>query len=216
VTDTDLTVTRRALHGIAELVVAGPQYRQSGTIRLQVRPGGFGTIAEPDVRVDGAHLVAGGVRVPLAGTTIADLATAAGVHVGAPVGLYADGSGADPSDEIDVDAEVATYLAGCLALGDAALRQLDPNETPVLWPEHFDLGITANETNFGISLGDSWLDQPYAYVAPWQSRAGAFWTAPFGAAVPLRDVRDVDALIAFLAEGAERARLDPVEDGDRR
>jgi hypothetical protein len=209
--DTDLTATRQALHGVAELVVAGPQYRQSGTIRMRVVPGGFATIAEPDVRVDGAFLVADGVRVPLVDTTIADLATEAGVHVGAPEGLYDDGSGADPGDEIDVDASAAEYLETCLAVGDAALRRIEPAETPVLWPEHFDLGITANEINYGVSLGDSWLGEPYAYVAPWQPRDGEFWTtAPFGAAVPLRERGDVDSLTAFFAEGAERARLDPV------
>jgi len=209
--DTDVTATRHALHGVAELVVAGPQYRRSGTIRMRVVPGGFGSIAEPDVRVDGAYLVADGVRVPLVNTTIADLATAAGVHVGAPTGLYDDGSGADPGDEIDVDASAAAYLADCLALGDAALRRAEPAETPVLWPEHFDLGITADEINYGVSLGDSWLGEPYAYVAPWQPRSGEFWTtAPFGAAVPLRERGDVDSLAAFFAEGSERARVDPV------
>jgi hypothetical protein len=81
----------------------------------------------------------------------------------------------------------------------------------VLWPEHFDLGITADEINYGVSLGDSWLGEPYAYVAPWQPRSGKFWTtAPFGAAVPLRERGDVDSVAAFFAEGAERARLDPV------
>ncbi len=209
--DTDLTATRQALHGVAELVVAGPQYRQSGTIRMRVVPGGFASIAQPDVRVDGAYLVADGVRVPLVNTTLADLATAAGVHVGAPTGLYDDGSGADPGDEIDVDASAAAYLADCLALGDAALRRVEPAETPVLWPEHFDLGITADEINYGVSLGDSWLGEPYAYVAPWHPRSGEFWTtAPFGAAVPLRERGDVDSLAAFFAEGSERARVDPV------
>ena len=52
--DADVSAARQALHGVAELVVAGPQYRQSGTIRMRVVPGGFGSIAEPDVRVDGA------------------------------------------------------------------------------------------------------------------------------------------------------------------
>lgn len=209
--DTDLAATRRALHGVAELVVAGPQYRRSGTIRMRVVPGGFATIAAPDVRVEGAYLVADGVRVPLVNTTIADLATAAGVRVGAPTGLYDDGSGAHPGDEIDVDASAAEYLANCLAIGDAALRQIEPAETPVLWPEHFDLGITVNEINYGVSLGDSWLGEPYAYVAPWQPRSGEFWTtAPFGAAVPLRERGGVDSLTEFFAEGAQWARLDTV------
>lgn len=209
--DTDLAATRHALHGVAELVVAGPQYRQSGTIRMRIIPGGFATVARPDVRIVGAYLVAAGVREPLVNTTIADLATAAGVHVGAPDGVYDDGSGADPGDEVDVDAAAAEYLADCFGIGDAALRRIEPAETPVLWPEHFDLGIIANEINYGVSLGDTWLDEPYAYIAPWQPRSGDFWTsAPFGAVARLRERGDVDSLAAFFAEGAQRAQRDPV------
>ena len=36
-----LTATMLALHGVAELLLAGPQYRASGTIRLRVEPGGL-------------------------------------------------------------------------------------------------------------------------------------------------------------------------------
>jgi hypothetical protein len=68
----------------------------------------------------------------------------------------------------------------------------------VLWPEHFDLGVTLDEVNYGVSLGDGYLAEPYAYVGPWQPRTGPFWNAPFGAARPLRDVPDV---AGFFAEG---------------
>ena len=37
--------TRRSLHGVAELLLAGPQHRAHGTIRLRVTPGGFGGVA---------------------------------------------------------------------------------------------------------------------------------------------------------------------------
>ena len=40
--------TRRSLHGVAELVLAGPQYRTSGSIELRVTPGGFATTVAPD------------------------------------------------------------------------------------------------------------------------------------------------------------------------
>jgi hypothetical protein len=33
-----------------------------------------------------------------------------------------------------------------------------------------------------------------------------FWNAPFGAAVPLRELPDVDAVSGFFAEGRQRAR----------
>ena len=39
-----LVATRRSLHAVAESVLAGPQYRAHGTIRLTVTPGGFGQV----------------------------------------------------------------------------------------------------------------------------------------------------------------------------
>src|SRR3954470_19313782 len=87
--------TRRSLHGLAELVLAGPQHRASGTIRLRITGDGFATVAAPDLRVTaGALVVAGGRSVPLAGRTLAEVAADAGVEIGAPQGLYPDGSGA--------------------------------------------------------------------------------------------------------------------------
>ncbi len=56
------TQTRTVLHGIAELLLAGPQYDASATIRLRTVPGGIATIAAPDVRLEGAELVAPGGR----------------------------------------------------------------------------------------------------------------------------------------------------------
>ncbi len=78
----------------------------------------------------------------------------------------------------------------------------------MLWPEHFDVGISVNEVNYGISPGDGYLDEPYAYVGPWQRRQGTFWNAPFGAARPIAELSDVDAVVAFLAEGRDRAAAD--------
>jgi hypothetical protein len=207
--ESDLRDTRRALHGVAELIIAGPQYRRSGTIRLRARPGGFGATAEPDVRVDGAELIAGDVQIPLRGT-YRELATAVGVDVGRPAGLYHDGSGAQPDDAVGLDETTAMYLARCLALGDEALRHVAPSATPVLWPEHFDIGVTIEDINLGVSLGDAWLGEPYVYVAPWQRRTGVFWSAPFGAAAPVRERNEVGALVAFLTQGLDRARQDPV------
>src|SRR5215211_1208219 len=114
--------TRRSLHGLAELVLAGPQYRTSGTIRLRVAPGGFATVAPPALGVAGVDLVTAGARHPLDGRSYADLAALAGVAAGAPEGLYTDGSGAAPSGVVEVDPATAEHLASRLALGDAALR----------------------------------------------------------------------------------------------
>ncbi|MEV6981509.1 hypothetical protein AB0M95_09650 [Sphaerisporangium sp. NPDC051017] len=201
-----LAVTRRSLHAVAELVMAGPQYRTSGTIRLRVVPGGFRTVAAPELRVEGDALVAGGgVRVPLDGRTPREVGAAAGVEPGAPENLYHDGSGALADDVLGVDSTAAGYLTRCLVSGDEALRRLAPEATPVLWPEHFDLGITVDEINYGVSLGDGYLGVPYAYVGPWEVRTGEFWNAPFGAARPLSDLHD---LHGFFAEGQERAATD--------
>ena len=59
--------TRRALHGVAELVLAGPQYDTSQDIRLRVTPGGFGTVASPDLRIDRVELVTPNGRSPSVG-----------------------------------------------------------------------------------------------------------------------------------------------------
>ena len=85
-------------------------------------------------------------------------------------------------------------------MGDLALAALAPDVERVLWPEHFDLGLSLDEVNYGVSAGDTFLEVPYAYVGPWTPGAvsGAFWNAPFGAARPLTDLPD---LAAFFAEG---------------
>lgn len=187
--------TRRALHGVAELVLAGPQYRRSGTIRLRVVPGGFGTVEEPDLRVLGGHLVCGEARVPLSENSCSGLAEAVGVDVGVAEGVYGDGSGVAPGEALAVDDEVVAVLMDAYAEGDRALQAL--GGAPVLWPEHFDLGVTLDEVNYGVSPGDGYLGVPYAYVGPWKPREGVFWNAPFGAAQPLEGL-DLDA---FFAEG---------------
>jgi hypothetical protein len=204
-----LTATRRALHGVAELVLAGPQHRRTGEIALHVTPDGFRTVAAPDVRVAGDRLVAGDRSVPLAGTTFRALAEAAGVDVGAPVGLYHEGSGAEADDPVEVEPAAAAYLESCFAMGDAALRAFAPAEQPILWPEHFDVGITVDEANYGVSPGDGHVAEPYAYVGPWRRRTGPFWTEPFGAVRHLGDLGGVDDLVAFFTEGRERAGHDP-------
>jgi hypothetical protein len=203
--DSALARTRHSLHGIAELVLAGPEYRRSGTIRLAPRPGGFGTVAAPDLRIDGDALVAADRRFPVAGMTLGDLARQAGVEAGRPDGVYQGGSGASVDDVVEIEPAVARVLADCYARGAAALHLLVGDQTPVLWPEHFDLGISDNEINYGVSPGDSWLDEPYAYVGPRQTRTGEFWNAPFGAAQPMRQLTDARAVFEFMNEGRKRA-----------
>ncbi|MFB4314344.1 hypothetical protein [Actinomadura sp. 21ATH] len=208
------TTTRRALHGVAELLLAGPQHRESGTIRLAVTPDGFATTAAPRLRVAGTELVAGDRVIPMNGTTFRELAAAADVaDPGGPRDLYRDGSGAGLDDLIGVDAGAAGVVHTAFARGDEALRRLAPEVTPVLWPEHFDVGIAVGEVNYGVSPGDSYLGEPYAYAAPWKPRAGSFWNAPFGAARPLGELPGATAILDFLMEGRDRAAADPVREG---
>ena len=69
-----LSDTRRALHAVAELVLAGPQYAANAKIRLRITPNGFATVRSPDVRVDGTAVISGTVRAEIDGRTAADLA----------------------------------------------------------------------------------------------------------------------------------------------
>jgi hypothetical protein len=193
--------TRQAWHAVAELVLAGPQLRRSETIRLRVVPGGFATVADPPLLVVGGSLSFGGVSVPIDGRTCHELAEAAGVEAVAP-DIYQDGTNADPSDPLRLDPRALDTLAEAFARGDAALRAFAPSLTPVLWPEHFDVSVTSDEVNYGVSPGDAYLDEPYAYVGPLHPRSGAFWNAPFGAARPLSQLSDVDGVVAYFAEGS--------------
>jgi hypothetical protein len=204
-----LRTTRRSLHGVAELLLAGPQYRASGTIRLRVMAGGFGTVETPELRVDGAELVAGDRVIPLNGATYGELAAAAGIEAGAPEGLYKDGSGIGTEETLEVDAGAAAYIEECYARGHQALARFAPAITPVLWPEHFDLAVTLDEVNYGVSAGDGHLDEPYAYAGPWEPRQGAFWNASFGASRPVRLLPGATALHDFFMEARDRAATDP-------
>ena len=53
---------------------------------------------------------------------------------------------------------------GGLTRGHDALIAFAPAETPVLWPEHFDVAIRVQDVNFGVSPGDGFIEEPYAYV----------------------------------------------------
>ena len=198
-----VVATRHSLHAVAERLLAGPQYREHGEIRLQVTPGGFGQFAGP-LRVEGTEIVGGDRRVPLHGT-IGEIAAALQVEPGEPADLYAEHAEFGADEELAVDLAAAGLLLGWFARGDQALRKLAPAEEPILWPEHFDLGIAVDEVNYGVSPGDSGHPQPYAYVGPWTRREGEFWNAPFGALRAAEELPDAEALTAFFAAGRAAA-----------
>jgi hypothetical protein len=169
-----------------------------------VTPGGFATIKDPALVVSHGDLVLGEVRVPLAGTTCAALGALIGEPAGAPADRYAGGSGVAPDEVLQLDPDALAVLVHGFDIGAAALRAFASGQTPVLWPEHFDVSVTLDEVNYGVSPGDAYLDEPYAYVGPFEPRTGPFWNAPFGAARALSDLSTVDNIVAFFAEGRTR------------
>lgn len=202
----ELALTRRSLHGVAELVLAGPQYRATGRLRLGVVPGGFATTLMPRLRVDGSGVSdSEGVTAAIHGRTPRELGAELGVAAGRPEGAYEGGSGVEPDETLAVDPGQAGLILEALALGHDALVAFAADESPVLWPEHFDVAIRVHEMNFGLSPGDAFIEEPYAYVGVASSPSGEFWNAPFGAAVPLRDLPDALAVAGFFTEGRERA-----------
>ncbi|MGY2875004.1 hypothetical protein ACVW00_002194 [Marmoricola sp. URHA0025 HA25] len=203
--DSTFTSTRLSLHGVAELLLAGPQHAASGKITLRAVPGGFATTHAPDVRVDGTAVVSGGRRAPIEGHTAREIGKELGLPAGDLSEVYSDGSGVTLDDVLRADSSAAARIARVYELGDQALRALAPDSTAILWPEHFDIGISldAERLNFGVSPGDSTLPAPYMYVGPWEPQpADAFWNQSFGAARELPD--DVDSVVSFFDEARSR------------
>jgi succinate dehydrogenase / fumarate reductase iron-sulfur subunit len=208
--------TLMSLHGVAELLLAGTQRRANRSIKLVVTDDGFATgpLPRPPWRlaVRGTDLVVGDdwLVLPLHGT-FADLAANAGVACAPPADAYPPASGCKGSDRLHIDHTAAADLLRALKIGDAACRAMaaahapaNPPE-PVLWPEHFDVGITLDAVNYGVSPGDDSIPEAYAYVGPHTARKGKFWNQPFGAARPMTDFADADAVVAFFEEGLRQA-----------
>ncbi len=213
----EVSAARTGLHAVAEHLLAGPQYRTSGTIRLAVTEDGFSTVRSPAdgvdallVRADGVLRRPGGLLVPLTGS-FAALASALGVQPGAPSGVY-PASTPEPPEELVLPRAGVDVVLQALIVGDQALRSLTaqshPGLEPVLWPEHFDVALTLDEVNFGVSPGDAEHPLPYAYVGPWSPPArGGFWNEPFGAGRALADLGGVAEVVDYFREGRSRAAL---------
>ena len=193
--------TRRRLHGIGECLMSGPQRRAGGRMTLRVTPGGFATTGEPALRLDGTNLVVDeSTRVAITGT-FADLADALGVDFGAPPDGYPDGSEANATDDVSLDPASAFLMQDWYLRADAALRVMAPRETPILWPEHFDVSILLDDTSYGASPGDASSPTPYAYVSSTDHDGSDFWNAPFGAIRGHEQLRTVADLVAFWRAG---------------
>jgi hypothetical protein len=218
-----LVHTRKSLHAVAEHVMAGPLHRAIGKIGLRVTDGGFGS---PPFKVNGAptsisargHLLivdSGGRTHESPIFTIRAAAESAGVEPGGPEGVYPLETELELDHPLDVNEAAAQHIGAFFGVAQDALAQLvsahaddDPSDS-ILWPEHFDVGISMSEVNYGGSPGDSGSDTPYLYVGPWAARVGDFWSEPFGAKLEWSpDVSAADVL-AFFEEGRTRATSDP-------
>ena len=97
---------------------------------------------------------------------------ATGLDVGPPDGVYEIVDPLSADTVLDIDADAAELVHRSLYAGGFALKSALPEQHPVLWPEHFDVAVTEDEVNYGVSPGDDFHPLPYAYVGPWTSRIG--------------------------------------------
>jgi hypothetical protein len=192
-----LTATRQRLHGIGECLMAGPQRRAGGRFTLRVTPGGFATTGAPALRIDGTDLIVDESRRVAVAGTFSGLADAVGVDFGPPPDAYPDGSEASPADDASLDVASARLIQDWYLMADAALRVLAPRQTPILWPEHFDVAILLDDTSYGVSPGDAFHATPYAYVSSGDHGGSDFWNAPFGAIRGHEQMHSLHDLVTF-------------------
>jgi hypothetical protein len=206
-----VVAARKVLHAAAEHLVAGPQHRRTGKIRLAVTGRGFAStqelgpgLARLEVTAGGIRPDPGGVTIPLAGS-VRSIASRLGIEPGPPRDLYTDHAELGLDDELVADEAALDVVLGGLATGAAALAQLPGAGTPVLWPEHFDVASTLAGITYGVSPGDAGHPLPYAYVSPGAGHTGDFWNEPFGASRPLAELSDAEGTLAFFRAGRQEA-----------
>lgn len=210
-----LVSTRSALHSLAEHLLAGDLWRRTGKVGLRRTPGGFGqpeTVVDGSrrrVRIDGTRLVVldGDTERWAELSTPVAAATFAGTKLGAPTDAFAPATVLDAEGRLAIDPAAAATLAQWFELVDVALeevrrRHADLQPTiPQLWPEHFDLGFSMAEVNFGGSPGDVEHGEPYLYVGPWKPLDGPGWNEPWGMSLPATAVSDPSDAVDFFVAG---------------
>jgi len=197
--------TRAELQRVATHVVARARAAHGGRFGLRATPSGIATPPfGPDatvVRLTGTVLVtevqtsAGRTTTtfPLEGRTLEDAARFVGVDLSVEFspGDEAPALG-QPGATLELDEPSAHVVLGWYGLGarvlDALLPSLTSPTAAQVWPEHFDLGLSATTASGGVDLGaspgDGTVPEPYLYAAPWEAdRPGepSFWNVPFGA-----------------------------------
>ena len=213
--------TRAALHRLAEHVLAGARYAATGRIGLVPAPGGFATPPfgpEPivlAVDLDEFVVTRAGQQQRTRIRTVAQVARFAGIASGAPAEVYPPATELELDAPLPIDAAAARVLAEWFALGAHALATFAtevPGDQPTgaqLWPEHFDLALTAARVNYGASPGDATIGEPYLYVGPFDgppADSDPFWNAPFGAALVMREVTSPRRATDFFHAGRDRTR----------
>ena len=134
---------------------------------------------------------------------------------GAPSDVYQPHTPLEPDTALKVDIDAAEVMAMWFELTDMALRAFaaaiaeDAPTEAQLWPEHFDLAMTADRINYGGSLGDSYIDVPYLYVGPFEGRPenpDPFWNQSFGAAIGFDEIASIQDAFDFYGRGRLLAR----------
>ncbi len=214
-----LAATREGWHRVAEHVLAAAQYADTGEISLRPFPGGFQTVHSlrggRHLSIVNTQLVVtdnAGVHTT-ALTTIGEVARFVGITPGMPDSAYPPATPLEPDAPLNLDPQSALVLADWYELADTALDRLVsdldvPAQTPILWPEHFDIGITIGSVNYGASPGDEHIDEPYLYVGPHGGPPARddFWNAVFGAATTIDKIASTDDAVAFFRAGYEKTR----------
>lgn len=214
-----LPATRDGWHRLAEHVLSAARHAATGRIGLLPAPGGFTTPAfGPDARVlavdlDEFVVTRNGQQQRTRIITVAQVADFAGITPGAPAQVYRPATPLEPDTPLRIDRQAAQLLADWYQLGAqslAAFAAAVPGDEPSsaqLWPEHFDLGVTAARINYGASPGDVHIAQPYLYVGPFGGPPPGddFWNAPFGAVLRHHEVASVETAIDFFHTGRDRA-----------
>lgn len=194
--------TRQQLHTLAEWVLAGPQWAASHTIRLRVIGPRIATVSEPDIMLTRHGLNHDGWYVPYTGT-VDQVAASAGLVCRRPDVSYHDPVPGGPETELDLDPDALNRILHVFCLGADALAAFAPAAIAVLWPEHFDLAIRLDHVNYGVSPGDRFSAEPYAYVGPKSHGDDPFWNAPFGALQVIDPDAEgaVAAIVSFFQQG---------------
>jgi hypothetical protein len=220
----DWTAQRATMQRIATHVLGQARFRHDGLFDLAASPGGFVTPPvgpqRERIRLVGGSLFVERVSGPdihtaaattevitVAGNTISGLCSAIGFEPDPDfwVGVDTPPLG-DPDEMLTLDSTAVQVLGEWYLLGqraiDDAVASIPAAAASVgrLWPEHFDYGIDLDaapgvRTNLGAAAGDTYCDEPYLYVGPWDAgRPGPsdFWNTPFGAMLRRSDLDVAD------------------------